>query len=115
MISHQKRGFRKGSIMFDFVLTVLLAIIIFGPAVMIILKFFGFSSDQAKESFFDFVEEIEDFKEESSNGELRSLLLILDENSYVAKFDAGRNIVSNYQLGDQIWSFQLSYPPECSG
>ncbi len=73
----------KRGLMLNFLTSLLIAIFLFGTAFGIVSKVFRTSS-QAKESFIEFLEDIEDF----SNGgkELDSSLLIMDEESLVILF-----------------------------
>ncbi|MBI2151877.1 hypothetical protein HYU21_04085 [Candidatus Woesearchaeota archaeon] len=74
----------KKGIMIDFLVTILLAIIIFAPACYFLGKMFTFS-EQAKDSFFDLTKEIKSFAKDQKKTET-SQLLILDEGSFVALF-----------------------------
>src|SRR3989338_2482480 len=74
----------KKGIMIDFLVTILLAIIIFAPACYFLGKMFTFS-EQAKDSFFDLNKEVKSFAKDDKKTET-SQLLILDEGSFVALF-----------------------------
>lgn len=74
----------KKAIMVKFLVTILLAIIIFAPACIISSKIFRLSS-QAKENFGDFVKEIKEVSA-AGEGEKRSFMLIMDKGSFAALF-----------------------------
>jgi hypothetical protein len=67
----------KKAIMVKFLVTVLLAIMIFVPGCFFASKFFRLS-DQAQDNFHDLAKEIRDLSENGKDGELRNFLVILD-------------------------------------
>lgn len=81
----------KKGIMLKFLVTVILALIIFIPACIGISKIFRLSS-QASGSFTDFAKEIKDLAEHGQEGEKRSVLLILDQDTFVANLWVGLNL-----------------------
>lgn len=74
----------KKGIMIDFLVTILLAIIIFAPACYFLSNIFTFS-EQAKDSFFDFTKGLKSFAKDTKKTETPQLL-ILDEGSFIALF-----------------------------
>lgn len=78
----------KHGIMVKFLLTVILAIIIFAPACLLTSKFFRLSQ-QGKTNFNDLYKTLQDFAKKGEQGKFTGFTLILDENTYVTKFDAG--------------------------
>ena len=65
----------KKAIMIKFLVTVLLAIIIFAPACLFASKFFSLSN-QAKDNFVNFVNEIKEM-ETAQLGERKNFILII--------------------------------------
>lgn len=82
----------KKAIMLDFVATVILALIIFVPTILIISKFLH-QSNQAKDSFNDFTTLINKMSE-SNSATKESFLLILDSASAVVYFEPNQKEVS---------------------
>jgi hypothetical protein len=68
------------------ILGVLFAIIIFAPSIFLASQLFG-ASQQAKENFNDFVNEVKDFAKDSQDGDIRNFMLIMDENSAIYGFN----------------------------
>lgn len=109
-------------IMLKFLLTVILAIIIFAPACILTSKFFRLSA-QAKDNFADLHSEMETFAKKASVGDYTGFALIMDENSYVAKFDVGTDILDDVTVdpypGKKLtfWAWRLNYPYplQCKG
>ncbi|MBT4805166.1 hypothetical protein HON71_03265 [Candidatus Woesearchaeota archaeon] len=81
----------KKAIMIKFLVTVLLAIIIFAPACLFASKFFSLSN-QAKDNFVNFVNEIKEM-ETAQLGERKNFILILDEPTAVIYFEKGKSQV----------------------
>ena len=75
----------KKAIMVDFLVTILLAIIIFVPACLLSSKLYQ-QSDESKSSFYDFVSEVEKFSKDARDGEIKSVLLNVDVDSPVVFF-----------------------------
>jgi len=90
----------KKAIMIKFLVTVLLAIIIFAPACMFASKFFSLSS-QAKDNFVDFVNEIKEM-EQAQLGERKSSILILDKPTAVVYFEKDQNQVKVDVIADSL-------------
>lgn len=75
----------KKGIALKFLVTIILAIIIFAPACIIASKFFRLSS-QAKENFIDFTNEAKGM-ERAEQGERKTSILILDQGTALAYFE----------------------------
>lgn len=76
----------RKAIMVDFLVTVLLAIIIFAPACYISSTFFRLS-DQAKESFTNFIGTAQKISETGKEGEPKSEFLVLDKETAIVFFE----------------------------
>jgi hypothetical protein len=77
---------KKGaSLPIQFLVTLVLAIIIFVPACYLGGKIFR-TSDQAKDNYADFVENLNKFNEEKNIGDRGSTLLIMDEATAIVYF-----------------------------
>ena len=84
----------RKAIMIKFLVTVLLALIIFAPACMFVSKIFKLS-DQAKDSFFDLIVKVSN-AEPGSKG---SFLLKMDKDTALMKFDKdGKVSNENYVI-----------------
>lgn len=79
----------KKAIMVNFLVTVVIAILVFGSASVIIAKVLGVD-EQGKKNFFRLHQELLEFAKDDKP--VYSYLLILDKNTYVAKFDANKDI-----------------------
>ena len=109
----------KKAIVLDFLVTLLLAIIIFAPACYFATNLFRLS-DQSSNNFKDLSNEIIDLAGKGKNVEPRTFNLIMDENSFIVLFnDSGSVIIdkgyfrqtSNVYFGEK----NFSYPSlECS-
>ncbi|MEK6951146.1 MAG: hypothetical protein AABX13_05480 [Nanoarchaeota archaeon] len=73
----------RRAIVLHFIITVLLALIIFIPACLFVSKFFRLS-EQAETNFNEFVQKLEDFKK--SEKQKDSFLLIMDKETFIASF-----------------------------
>ena len=104
----------KRAIMVKFLVTVLLAIIIFAPACMFASKFFSLSS-QAKDNFVDFVNEIKEM-EQAQLGERKSFVLILDKETAVVYFEKDKSQVRVDVDGSGARDYwvNLKKPSSCS-
>ena len=99
----------KKGLMIKFLVTMVLALIIFAPACAVSSKLFRLSN-QAKENFVDFVYEVRDLHTNGEVGEQRTSILILDGGSFIAIFKEG----SSY-IGLRSDSLSFSRPPDmCS-
>lgn len=83
----------KKGLMIKFLVTIVLALIIFAPACAISSKLFRLSS-QAKENFVSFIDEIEVLHRDGENNEQKTSILILDEGSFISLFKEGTETVS---------------------
>ncbi len=109
-------------IMLKFLLTVILAIIIFAPACILTSKFFRLSA-QAKDSFQDFTDLVTKQVEKSKVGDYTGFMTILDDETYVAKFDNGKPLdllfTRKYEGGprpfDVMARFSVIAPSQCKG
>ncbi|MBI4151597.1 hypothetical protein HY496_01390 [Candidatus Woesearchaeota archaeon] len=110
----------RKAIMVNFLVTVVLAILIFGSAGAIIAKVLGVEQ-QAKQNFYQLHKELKEFAE--SGKILSGYIIILDEESFVAKFDA--NKATNLYLKrtyksptDEYFvtdSLEIDPPSQCNG
>jgi len=80
--------------MVKFLVTLLLAIIIFAPGCLLASKFFRLS-DQASNSFVGLTEAIEDLSNSGKDGEERNFVLLLDQKTFVAKLDSTNSVLFN--------------------
>lgn len=78
--------------MMKFLVTMVLALIIFAPACAISSKLFRLSN-QAKENFVDFVITIKELHKKGEDLEQRTSILILDDNSLIAFFKKGTDTI----------------------
>ncbi len=109
-------------IMLKFLLTVILAIIIFAPACILTSKFFRVS-DQAKSNFQDFTDLITKQAEKAKVGDYTGFMTILDDETYVAKFDSGKPLnllfTRKYESGPRSFDvaarFSVLAPSQCNG
>ena len=105
----------KKAIMIKFLVTVLLALLIFAPACIFTSNLFRLST-QASQNFDELAKEIN----ELDSGAKSNFLLIMDEKSYIAKFDKDSDILFHWDFqqpsGDVINSvdYKLKYPLECA-
>jgi len=118
--------FNKKGLMVKFLVTIVLAIIIFAPACLVSSKLFRLS-DQAKESFVDFIIDVKDLAGDTQESELvkqETSLMILDDDSFIAFFKEGDEtaiVGGNYdesQMGayHKFYGFYFDYPTElCNG
>lgn len=111
----------KKAIMVNFLVTVVLAILIFGGATAIIAKVLSVDQ-QAKQNFYRLDKELREFAQ--SDKDLSGFLMILDEESYVAKFtkDTNLNLLIRAKIiiefGGTRFEYQkrvYEYPPQCAG
>ena len=114
--------------MVNFLVTVVLAILIFGGATAIIAKVLGVDQ-QAKQNFYKLDKELREFAQ--SDKDLSGFLMILDEESYVAKFTKDTNLnllvlVRRTPIGtsvspvpvepiDESQKRVYQYPSQCAG
>ncbi len=102
----------KKAIMLKFLVTIVLAIIIFIPACAFVTKFFFRLSAQGEDSFRDLVNEVKDVAE-AAEGEQRTFVLKMDAETVVAAFKPGTiNIFSVEQEGTALSSDELAALPE---
>lgn len=107
-------------IMLKFLLTIILAIIIFAPACILTSKFFRLSA-QAKDSFQDFTDLITKQAEKAKVGDYTGFMTILDDETYFAKFDNGKPLdllfTRKYEGGprpfDIMVRFSIIAPSQC--
>lgn len=81
----------KHGIMVKFLLTMILAIIIFAPACLLTSKFFRLS-EQGKTNFNDLYKALKDFAKKGEQGKFTGFMMIMDDETYLAKFDQGEQI-----------------------
>jgi hypothetical protein len=104
----------KKGIMVKFLVTVLLAIIIFVPACMASSKFFRLSG-QSKDNFVDFVHTIEDMKNDP-DGSKETSLLIMDKGTAIVYFPPGSQEVQvavDAEFPQTDYTIKLQNPGKC--
>ena len=105
---------RKG-FMVKFLVSLLLGLIVFAPACMIASNIFR-TSDQAKENYADFVQEIANFAAESFVGERSSEILIMDEETAIVYFENGISevdVVIDYPFPETDLTMFFEKPSAC--
>ncbi len=115
------KQFNKKAIMLDFLMTVLLALIIFIPACIFTSNLLR-TSEQGQASFTQFAEEIKKV-EKADQGKLDSFLLILDQETAVVYFEPHQQAVSVFvqghgDIGNTVTSGEnydltIQQPPSC--
>jgi len=104
-------SFGKRGIMLKFLMTILLAILIFAPAIMFTMKFCRLS-EQAGESFEKFVKEINDFSE---GEEPKDFMLIIDKETAIVGFTKEK--FQNCHVrgsGEECETWDRPNVPECN-
>jgi hypothetical protein len=108
--------FKKGSLMVKFLVTVILAILIFVPACVVSAKFFRLS-DQARDDFIDFTTKLKKF--ENPNTPIQSketVVNIMDEGTAIIYVETGEEKVSLFieteTFGSHL-SYQFARPSSC--
>lgn len=99
----------RKAIMVDFLVTVLLAIIIFAPACYVSSTFFRLS-DQAKESFTTFIRAAQKLSETGKEGEPKSEFLILDKETALVFFEPKYSEVKIVSSGNK---YLFNRPNQC--
>ncbi len=111
----------RKALVVNMLITVVLAIVIFGSASAVIAKIFGIDQ-QGKQNFFKLNTELQDFAK--SNKKISGYMMVLDEESFVAKFDAGKPLdllfTRKYDKGtgssfEVKGRFSIDSPPPCGG
>lgn len=93
--------------MISFLVSVVLAILLFGGTISCMSKLFKLS-DQASNSFENLVKEIKEFSKKSQEKETQGVVLVMDENSIIFKFDKPEDIITE--------KARLTYPAnQCGG
>ncbi|MEK6969871.1 MAG: hypothetical protein AABW48_05580 [Nanoarchaeota archaeon] len=82
----------KKAIMLKFLVSLILALIIFVPACYLGGRLFS-SSTQAKDNYVDFVQELEKFSQTGEIGARESTLLIMDTATAIVYFEKGKTEV----------------------
>ncbi len=83
----------KRGIMVQFLVTIILALIIFAPACYVTSKILFRTSEQAKDNYVEFAGELSTFAKEAKFGERKSILLIMDEKTAMVYFEKGKREV----------------------
>ncbi len=83
----------KQGIMVQFLTTVILAIIIFVPACYFVSNLLSRTSEQAKDNYGEFVEQLTEFAKKAKFGERKSILLIMDTATAIVYFEKGQQEV----------------------
>ena len=102
----------KDAIMVDFLVTILLAIIIFVPACLFVSEFFRVS-EQAKGNFLELTKTIQEMKE----GDRTTALLIVDDGTALVYFEPEFTEVIvevDAQLPLTDYTLQVQKPNQCS-
>ena len=107
---------KKKGIMLEFLVTVILAIIIFAPSCLFASKFFRLS-DQAKQNYNDFAHDISDLAKNGKAGEKKSVLLILDAETGLFYFEKPelKITVDATEESFQDYTIQVARPTLCQG
>lgn len=101
--------------MLPFLVSVLLALLIFVPTCMKVSELFATSS-QAKQDFVDFINEIKDFNEDAQVGDKLATILIMDDGNFIAFFkkDEGKTTISAWSIVEELSTtyklYSHSYP-----
>ncbi len=106
----------KKGIMIQFLVTLLLALIIFIPACYIASNVFFRTSKQAKDNYADFVKGLNDFNEQGQVGEKKSILLIMDEATAIVYFQKNVQkavIEVEAKLPYTDYSIEILKPGQC--
>lgn len=104
----------KKAIMVDFLVTILLAIIIFAPACYVSSTYFRLS-DQSKQNFIDFVDTVKEVEKTADSH--KTALLILDESTAIIYFEPNqKELIVNVDAEFPNIDYQLSFvnPLVCS-
>ena len=113
----------KKGIMLPFLLTVVVALMLFIPAILFASELFR-TSEQAEESFNDLVKDLEDLADNNEDA-IKTRLLIIDPKTFIATFkqDGERALV--YVVDESIYTtpyrervidFYFEYPADyCQG
>ncbi len=113
----------RKAIVLHFIITILLALIIFIPACLFVSKFFRLS-EQADTNFNEFVQKLEEFSR--SEKQKDSFLLILDKETFIAAFHYPTTVEFHTEIretgggtfrssGEKTTTISkyLSYPSQC--
>ncbi len=103
----------KRAIMVDFLVTILLALIIFIPTCAFVSNFFRLSA-QAEDNFGDFTKEIKAMQE-SPSGERKTALIILDKETAIVYFSPSADTVKVEVDGFAGRNYEVLFPkpPRC--
>ncbi len=103
----------------NMIITVVVAILVFGSASMIVAKVFGIDQ-QGKKNFYKLNTELADFAK--SDTKLSGYMMVLDEETFVAKFDNGKSLdllfTREYKARQSFkvkGHFSIDQPRECAG
>src|SRR3989344_8393057 len=110
----------KKAIMLDFLVTVILALVIFVPAILIVNKACSYS-DQAKKSFNELTDLLHDFPNDKSS---EQMILKMDSDTAIAYFEPGADQINIFIQGIgklEFFDSQSMYqevlvkrPPQCT-
>ena len=107
----------KKAIMIKFLVTVILAILIFAPACMLGSKIFR-TSTQAKDNYVDFVKELNEFaKSKKPLGAKSSFVLIMDEETAVVYYEKNVQEVTvkaDVEAPEDDYVMHIKKPSQCS-
>jgi len=101
--------------MVSFLVTILLAILIFAPSCMFASKFFRLSA-QAKDNFVAFVGDVEDLHLHGKDAESRNTLIILDAETALIYFSGPKLTISvQVEPGKGLFDYKvlIDRPPVC--
>lgn len=102
----------RRAIVLHFIITILLALIIFIPACLFVSKFFRVS-EQASDNFSAFVKELQ---QTASDGKERSFLIIMDKSTALIYFEPSQQQVIvkvDTELPYTDYTIQLQNPGRC--
>ncbi len=105
----------KRGIMVQFLVTIILALIIFVPACYVSSKILFRTSEQAKDNYVEFVKQLTEFAEKAKFGEQKSILLIMDTATAAVYFEKGnREVVVNVDSQLRLdYAIHLQKPGQC--
>lgn len=106
---------KQGDIVVNFLVIAVLAIILFASACTVLSKFFRLS-DQAKDSFKDFTNDIVKM-EKAPVGERKTTILILDEGTAAVYFEPYKNEVQvavDAEMPQTDYTIKLTSPGKCN-
>lgn len=101
----------------QFLVTIILALIIFVPACYFVSNLLSRTSEQAKDNYVEFVKELTEFAEKGQVGSGKSVLLIMDTATAMVYFEKGtQEAVVNVDAELRLdYVIHLQKPGQCDG